>query len=34
VVFQLNDGAEEPYDVLYWRDDFDDPFQPGKQGRT
>jgi general secretion pathway protein K len=34
VVFQLNDGDEAPYDVLYWRDDFDDPFQPGKQRRT
>ena len=27
VVFQLNDGGEEPYDILYWRDDFDGPFQ-------
>jgi general secretion pathway protein K len=34
VVFALNDGDEEPYDVLYWRDDFDGPFQPGEQGRT
>ena len=34
VVFQLNDGDAEPYDVLYWRDDFDDPFQPGRRRRT
>ena len=27
VVFRLNDGDEEPYSVLYWRDDFDGPFQ-------
>jgi general secretion pathway protein K len=29
VVFKLNDGEEEPYDVLYWRDDFDGPLQSG-----
>ncbi len=28
VVFQL-DGDEEPYDILYWRDDFDGPFRSG-----
>jgi general secretion pathway protein K len=27
VVFQLDDGDEEPYGVVYWRDDFDGPFQ-------
>ena len=31
VVFRLKDNDEEPYDVLYWRDDFDDPYQAGKQ---
>jgi general secretion pathway protein K len=25
VVFRLKNGADEPYDLLYWRDDFDDP---------
>jgi general secretion pathway protein K len=25
VVFALKVGAEEPYDILYWRDDFDGP---------
>ena len=26
VVFLLSDGGDEPYDILYWRDDFDGPF--------
>lgn len=25
VVFGLKNGADDPYDLLYWRDDFDDP---------
>ena len=25
VVFRLKGGGEEPYDLLYWRDDFDEP---------
>lgn len=25
VVFRLKDGGDEPYDLLYWRDDFDGP---------
>ena len=29
VVFRLKDGGDEPYDVLYWRDDFDGPMQSG-----
>ena len=29
VVFRLNDGGDEPYDILYWRDDFDAPLQSG-----
>lgn len=29
VVFRLKDGGNEPYDVLYWRDDFDGPMQSG-----
>ena len=30
VVFTLADGAaEEPYQILYWRDDFDGPFASG-----
>ncbi len=29
VVFRLNDGGEEPYDLLYWRDDFDAPISAG-----
>jgi general secretion pathway protein K len=27
VVFRLKDGGNEPYDLLYWRDDFDGPMQ-------
>ena len=27
VVFRLKDRGDEPYDVLYWRDDFDGPMQ-------
>ena len=26
VVFALADNAEDPYDIIYWRDDFDGPF--------
>ncbi len=29
VVFGLKDAGDEPYDVLYWRDDFDGPMQSG-----
>jgi general secretion pathway protein K len=29
VVFRLKDGAEEPYDLIYWRDDFDGPMPLG-----
>ena len=29
VVFRLKDGGDEPYDVLYWRDDFDGQMQSG-----
>ena len=29
VVFRLKDEGDEPYDVLYWRDDFDGPMQSG-----
>ena len=29
VVFRLKDGSDEPYDLLYWRDDFDGPMQSG-----
>lgn len=29
VVFRLKDDGDEPYDVLYWRDDFDGPMQSG-----
>jgi hypothetical protein len=25
VVLRLKDDSDEPYDLLYWRDDFDDP---------
>ena len=28
VVFRLKDRGDEPYDLLYWRDDFDGPMQP------
>ncbi len=28
VVFRLKDGGDDPYDLLYWRDDFDGPMQP------
>ena len=27
VVFRLKEGGEDPYDLLYWRDDFDGPMQ-------
>ncbi len=27
VVFRLKDRGDEPYDLLYWRDDFDGPMQ-------
>jgi len=27
VVFRLKDGDEDPYDLIYWRDDFDGPAQ-------
>lgn len=27
VVFQLRDGGGEPFDILYWRDDIDGPWQ-------
>jgi general secretion pathway protein K len=27
VVFRLKDKADEPYELLYWRDDFDGPMQ-------
>jgi general secretion pathway protein K len=27
VVFRPRDAGDEPYDLLYWRDDFDDPMQ-------
>jgi general secretion pathway protein K len=27
VVFQLRDGGDEPFDILYWRDDIDGPWQ-------
>ena len=27
VVFRLKDKGDEPYDLLYWRDDFDGPMQ-------
>jgi general secretion pathway protein K len=27
VVFRLKEGGDEPYDVLYWRDDFDEPLE-------
>jgi general secretion pathway protein K len=26
IVFQLADGGEDPYQIWYWRDDFDGPF--------
>ncbi len=29
VVFAWPDKGEEPYDILYWRDDFDGPLPPG-----
>jgi len=29
VVFRLREEGEEPYDVLYWRDDFDGPTEMG-----
>ena len=29
VVFRLKDKSDEPYDLLYWRDDFDGPMQSG-----
>jgi general secretion pathway protein K len=29
VVFRLKDRGDEPYDLLYWRDDFDGPMQSG-----
>jgi general secretion pathway protein K len=29
VVFRLTDKGDEPYDLLYWRDDFDGPLQSG-----
>jgi general secretion pathway protein K len=29
VVFRLKDSGDEPYDLLYWRDDFDGPMQSG-----
>jgi general secretion pathway protein K len=29
VVFRLKDKGDEPYDLLYWRDDFDGPMQSG-----
>ncbi len=29
VVFRLKDGGDEPYDLLYWQDDFDGPVQFG-----
>ncbi len=28
VVFRLRDGGDEPYDLLYWQDDFDGPTPP------
>jgi general secretion pathway protein K len=34
LVFLLNGSGETPYEILYWRDDFDGPFQSGMQGRT
>jgi type IV secretory pathway TraG/TraD family ATPase VirD4 len=36
VVFLLTDGAADPYDLLYWRDDFDDCFasSPNELGRA
>jgi general secretion pathway protein K len=27
VVFQLRDGGDEPFDILYWRDDIDGPWE-------
>ncbi|MBV9290121.1 MAG: general secretion pathway protein GspK [Hyphomicrobiales bacterium] len=27
VVFRLKEGLDEPYDIVYWRDDFDDPME-------
>jgi general secretion pathway protein K len=27
IVFRLKDGGDKPYDLLYWRDDFDGPMQ-------
>ena len=27
VVFRLRDGGDEPFDILYWRDDIDGPWQ-------
>ena len=27
VVFRLKDRGDDPYDLLYWRDDFDGPMQ-------
>jgi general secretion pathway protein K len=29
VVFRLKDRGDEPYDLLYWRDDFDGPMESG-----
>jgi hypothetical protein len=29
VVFRLKDKGDEPYDLLYWRDNFDGPMQSG-----
>ena len=26
VVFRLADSGDEPYDIVFWRDDFDGPF--------
>jgi hypothetical protein len=26
-VFRLKDKGDEPYELLYWRDDFDGPMQ-------
>jgi general secretion pathway protein K len=28
VVFRLTEGGQEPYDLLYWQDDFDGPTSP------
>jgi hypothetical protein len=34
LVFLLNDSDETPYEILYWRDDFDGPLQAGTWRRT